>query len=383
MKKRKVIVVTGIRSEFDLMTPVFNLLRIQKNIDLKFIVTGAHLSSKYGLTINLIKKEKFKILTKIHSLLDNNSPESRLKAIGIQIQSIVEPISNYNPDLIIVTGDREEALVGATVGAYLNIAVAHFAGGDKSVGNIDDMVRHSVTKLANIHFCFSKQSEKRLQKMGEQEFRIFNIGNPGIDRLKIEKKISIAKLNSFFNFNLNEKFIVCIQHPVSSEYKLAKEHIKYTLQALEAINIPTVIIYPNSDAGSELIINEILKFKKNPNFKVYKHIDRQYFINLLRYSSCLVGNSSMGILESEYLKLPTVNIGNRQSKRESNINVIDVEYDKQKIIKAITRSLSESFKENCKKIKPIYGNGNSSKKAVEIISSIKIDNKLLIKDLTY
>jgi len=383
MKKRKIIVITGIRSEFDLMTPVYNLLRIDKNIDLKFIVTGAHLSTKYGLTVNLIKKEKFKILTTIHSLLESNTPDSRLKGIGIQIQSIVEPISNFNPDLIIVTGDREEALVGATVGAYLNIAVAHFAGGDKSIGNIDDMVRHSVTKLSNIHFCFSKRSEKRLQKMGEQKFRIFNIGNPGIDRLKIEKKVSITKLNNFFNFNLDEKFIVCIQHPVSSEYKFAKKHIQITLQALEAINMPVVIIYPNSDSGSESIINEILRFKKNLNFKIYKHIDRQYFINLLRHASCLVGNSSMGILESEYLKLPTVNIGNRQSKRESNINVIDVDYDKQQIIKAITRCLSKSFIEKCKTIEPIYGTGDSSKKAVEIISTIKLDQKLLIKDLTY
>ena len=384
-KKRLVLGVTGIRSEYDIMSSVFKKIAVHKKLELKLVVTGAHLSKKFGLTVNDIKLDNFNIADQIESLIDGDTESSRVVGMSIQIAAITHTVNRVKPDILLVLGDREESLATAIVGTYLNIPVAHIGGGDKVVGNIDDHVRHSVTKLAHIHFPTNEESKKRIKKLGEESFRIFNFGNPGLDRLKEYSKLNIKNIfdNFGFKFHNNERFLMVIQHPLSSEYKKSYEQMKITLSAVDEIGLKSIIIYPNSDAGSEGIIKAIDENSKNPNFLIFKNVPRLEFINLMRNTSCLIGNSSAGILEAPFLKLPVVNVGNRQKKRLHAGNVQFVPHKKSIIKKAVLKTLSNKYKKNILKIKNPYGDGKSSIKIANLLSKIKIDSKLLNKDITY
>ncbi len=381
--KFKILALTGIRSEYDILYPVMK--ELQKNFLIGLVVTGAHLKKKFGLTINEIIKDKIKIIAKIDSLENGNKLYHRAIGISKQVKNLIKISIRFKPKYFLVVGDREEAIVTAIVATYLQIPLIHIGGGDRVVGNIDDHIRHAVSKLAHLHFVNNIESKKRLIKMGEQNFRVFNVGNPGIDRFRIEPKINLDRLSKKLNFKIkkNEKFLILILHPLSSEYKDSGRQMLITLNALKKLNIKTFVIFPNSDIGSEKIIKKINSLK-DKNFCVKKNIPRNIFINLLRYSSCLVGNSSLGIIESPYLKLPVVNIGNRQKKRFSQDNVIFTSFNEKMIIKSIKKCLfDKKFKKKLTFLKNPYGNGYASKKILKILNTIKMDNKFLLKDINY
>ncbi len=384
-KKKLILGITGIRSEYDIMSSVFREVSNHSDLDLKLIVTGAHLSEKYGLTVKEIRKDKFKICDEIESLLDSDTDSSRVIGLSTQVEAMTRTIKKINPDVLLVLGDREESLAIAIVGTYLSIPVAHISGGDKVVGNIDDHVRHSVTKLAHIHFPTSEDSKNRILRMGEEKFRVFNVGNPGLDRLRNYPKLSRIELSKRIGFDIKnaKQFLILIQHPLSSEYKKSYLQMKITLNAIVELGLKTAVIYPNSDAGSEGIIKAINEFNNFSNITIFKNIPRLEFINLLRNASCLVGNSSCGILEAPFLKLPVVNVGNRQKERMHAKNVLFVSHNKNQIMRAINKSISLTYKNKMKKIKNPFGNGRSSEKIAKILSKIRINKKLLNKEITY
>ena len=221
--------------------------------------------------------------------------------------------------------------------------------------------------------------------MGEEKFRVFNVGNPGLDRLRNYPKLTRIELSKRIGFDIkNEKhFLILIQHPLSSEFKKSYLQMRVSLSAIVELGFKTAVIYPNSDAGSEGIIKAINEFKNFSNIKIFKNIPRLEFINLLRKASCLVGNSSCGILEAPFLKLQVVNVGNRQKERMHANNVLFVSHNKRQIMKAINKSISINYKNKMKKIKNPFGNGKSSKKIANILSKIRINKKLLNKEMTY
>lgn len=385
-KKIKILAVTGIRSDYDLMQPVYSALSNKINIDLRFFVTGAHLSRRHGYTINQIIKDKFKISQRSKSLIISNTLDSRVLGMTKQLKDLVKTINSIKPNLLLVLGDREEAMSAAIAGSYMNVPIAHIAGGDRVIGNIDDQIRHAVTKLSHIHFTTSSESKQRVINMGEQSFRVFNVGNPGIDRLIKLKKIPSSKLSKEINFdiNYNEKYLMLIQHPLSSEYLESYKQMCITLKAIKELKIKTIIIFPNSDVGSQEIIRAIKEYDHLDFVYSIENLEREIFVNLLRNCSCLIGNSSAGILEAPSLKLPVVNIGNRQKKRLHSTNVQFVQHDVKKIKKAIKRSIfDKKYIDKVKKCKNPYGNGTASSKIANILSQLKIDSKLLIKDITY
>ncbi len=384
--KRLVLAVTGIRSEYDIMSSVFSAIKKHPKLDLNVAVTGAHLSETFGYTVKEIKKDGFKVVDCIESLLDGNDDSLRVKGLGIQIQGLVQTVSRIKPDFLLVLGDREESISTALVSTYMNIPLVHISGGDRVVGNIDDQVRHAVTKLAHIHMTTNLESKNRIISLGEQKFRIFNVGNPGLDRLLEVKKISMSQLSKKLNFDLfeNEPFIMLIQHPLSSEYEFAYDQMKTTMQAVEELGIKTIISYPNSDAGGTQIIKAISEHEENPLIHVVKNIPRLEFVNLMRSCSCLIGNSSAGILEAPLMKIPVINIGNRQKGRLHSSNVQFVKNNKNHIKKAINKAIfDKNYLKIVSKCKNPYGDGKSSKRIAQIIASVKIDAKLLIKDITY
>ena len=384
--KKLVLAVTGIRSEYDIMSSVFRAIDNHPKLELNLAVTGAHLSENFGYTINEIENDGFKIVDHIESLLSGNKESLRVKGLGIQLQGLVQTVLRIKPDFLLVLGDREESIATALVSTYMNIPLVHISGGDRVIGNADDQIRHAVTKLAHIHLTTNLESRNRILALGEQKFRVHNVGNPGLDRMIKTKKLSNSQLSKNLNFNIhkNEPYIILIQHALSSEVSGAYEQMKTTLEAVKKMEIKTIISFPNSDAGGLEIIRAISEYEEIPFIYSAKNIPRLEFVNLMRGAACLIGNSSAGILEAPLLKLPVINIGNRQKGRLHAQNVEFVSHNKSKIIRAIKKAVFD--KEYIKKVQKCsnpYGDGKSSDRIAQILASVKIDENLLIKDITY
>jgi len=386
LKKRLVLGVTGIRSEYDIMSSVYKAIDEHEKLELQVLVTGAHLSDTYGSTVKEIRSDGFEIADEVESLINGDQDTSRVKGLAIQLQGMVQSVVRIQPDILLVLGDREESITTALLGAYLNIPVAHIGGGDRVIGNVDDQVRHAVTKLAHIHFPTNEESKARILGLGEQEFRVFNVGNPGLDRLLLIPELDDVSLSERIGFQVSsdEPLIMVIQHVISTEIDHAYEQMRTTLEAVQELGVNTVIIYPNSDAGGQQIIQAISEYESLQHIHTAKNIPRLEFVNLMRRASCLLGNSSAGILEAPLLKLPVVNVGNRQKGRLHAENVSFVPHDQAEIVKAVQRALfDQSYRAKVGECQNPYGDGNSSNRIAELLASITIDEQLLIKDITY
>jgi GDP/UDP-N,N'-diacetylbacillosamine 2-epimerase (hydrolysing) len=386
--KRKILFVTGARSEYDIMQPVLEILNECEDVSLKLVVTGAHLSETFGKTIKNIEQDGFEIADRIYNLISTEDKIGRVAGIGTQITGLAHTFVREQPDIVVVVGDREEAISVSLTAAYLSIPVAHLAGGDiANDGNIDNAVRYATTKFAHIHFTFLEQHAKVIRLLGEDDFRIFNTGNPSLDKFincPLLKREEIKPLENFISGD--ERYIVLIQHPIITETADAGSQIIQTLEAVIASGVKCFINYPNSDAGNFAIIEMINKYSQQyPEiFRLFKNLDRLNYINLLRNASCLIGNSSSGILEAPSIGLPVVNIGSRQRERFSAGNVIYTDYDKDEILNAIQKSIfDETYRAAVKSIINPYGTGNSAGKISEVLRTIKIDDRLIYKNITY
>lgn len=383
---RKVLGLTGIRSEYDIMSSVFRAIAGHPDLDLQLIVTGAHLSEAYGHTIDEIRGDGFVVADEIESLLSGDQASSRVKGLAIQLQGLVQTVARIKPDILLVLGDREEAMTTALVGAYMNIPVAHIAGGDRVIGNVDDQIRHAVTKLAHLHLVTNQESKERILRLGEQPFRVFDVGNPGLDRLLEVPIIDTLELSNRLGFSIvdGEPLVILIQHVLSTEIDQAYEQMKVSLEAVRELGIKTVLSYPNSDAGGQQMIRAIREYEMLPFLYTAKNIPRLEFVNLMRRASCLLGNSSAGILEAPLLKLPVINVGNRQLGRLHAENVQFVPHDKDRIIDAVRQAIFDlRYRKMVAACSNPYGDGRSSVRIADILATVSLDDKLLIKDITY
>ena len=383
---RKIAFVTGIRSEYDILASIIKKVKAHPGLEEAIIVTGAHLSGQFGNTLREIEKDNFIIAEKIETLLAGDTLLSRAKSAALQYLGLVQAFDRIKPDIIMAMGDREEAINCAMAGVYLNVPVAHISGGDKVWGNVDDTVRHAVTKLAHLHFPTTEENSERIRKLGEEEWRIFCVGSAGLDRFVETENLSKEELSKRIGFSITqEPYLLLIQHPLSSEFEIAEKQMRITLEAIAEAKLKTFVSYPNSDAGSFGIIKVLEEFTKKYNFiNSYRNLGRVEFVNLLRNSSLLLGNSSCGITEAPLLKLPVINIGNRQKNRQHAENVIFVEAEKNLILKAINVSLKDKkFLQKVKNCVNPYGDGNTGSKIAKILSEIELNSKLLNKDITY
>jgi GDP/UDP-N,N'-diacetylbacillosamine 2-epimerase (hydrolysing) len=368
------------------MSSVFRAVVDHPALDLQLSVTGAHLSDAYGYTVDEIRQDGFFVADEIENLINSDQDSARVKGLGIQLQGLVQTASRINPDWLLVLGDREESITTALVGAYMNIPVAHVGGGDRVIGNVDDQVRHAVTKLAHMHFATNQESADRIIRLGEQPFRVHNVGNPGLDRLLSVPKLSTEELSQRLGFKItdDEPLLVVIQHVISTEIDDAYRQMRQTLEAVADLGLKTVLSYPNTDAGGQQVIRAIREFESMPNLYTAKNIPRLEFVNLFRRASCLLGNSSAGILEAPLLKLPVVNVGNRQKGRLHAENVMFVPHDKKAIINAVRSAVFDpEYRAVVAKCSNPYGDGQSAKKIVEILAMTEINEQLLVKDITF
>lgn len=372
---KKILSITATRAEYGLMRPIFRQINADKKLELHLLVTGSHFLANQQ-NISDIKQDSFGKLYFANCGIDRKSlsmPGKYFSKVMTEVEIIIIKI---NPDYMLLQGDRGEVLAAAIVSGYYNIPLIHMSGGDSS-GSIDDSIRNSISKIAHIHLTTCRSSSKKLIRTGESTNRIFEVGEPGIDAIKNTRIIPLRSIRK--EFGLKEKpYAIFIQHPVSTESSQAVEHFKESIEALSELNIQVILIFPNTDPGNLEIIDYINSIE-NKNIIKIQNINHSKYINLLRYSSVLVGNSSSGIIESPSLHIPTVNIGTRQQNREKSTNIIDVTYSKKEIKSAILKALSQEFINKSSKSKSIYGNGNTTSKTISIIKKLKTSPKLLNK----
>lgn len=383
MKIKHICVVTGTRAEYNYLKLLMEKIEKSSKLQLLVIVTGMHLLKEYGNTIDLIKKDGIPIAKIIPMYEENNEVKSSLgRTVGKAITDFTIALDELEPDLLVVLGDRYEPFVAVIAASTLKIPVAHIHGGDIS-GNIDENLRHVITKLSHIHFPGSSKSAERIKLLGEEEWRINMVGSPTIDSILSENVLDRKELCTELNLNIEEPIVVCLQHSNVYESEKAGEQMKTTLRVLKDLDLQVVIIYPNNDLGSNLIINEINKNQNNKKFKIFKNLERRIYLSLLKNVELLIGNSSGGLIESPIFKLPVVNIGTRNKDRESAENVINVNHDYNQVKIAVNKALSSEFKEICRRVVNPYGDGNSTNKIVKILEDIEIEDEILIKKLTY
>lgn len=384
--KRKIIAVTGARSEYDILSPLLHLLNKDEAFELSVIATGSHLSEKFGNTIQFIQKDGFKICEQIKNLDESNEKIARIISLGNQINPLAKTFEREKPDLVIVVGDREEAITVAIVCAYMDIAVAHIAGGDIAKdGNIDNSTRYAASKYAHLHFTILEEHKNTLLKLGEDDWRIFTVGNPALDKFISTLPLSLAEINSKLKSNIPDDFCLVIYHPIITEFEKEKQHAKTFFSALRKSGKYFVINSPNSDAGHDSIMSEIENFKQEYlNIYQFKNLERDVYVNLMRHAKMMIGNSSSGIIEAPSLGLPVINVGQRQRGRFHANNVTFVDVDEEQILNAIKNITDENeIKKRLLQCPNPYGNGNSSEKIIEVLKSIKIDSTLLHKNITY
>ncbi len=375
---RKILYISGTRADYGLMRSVLRSIHNHPDLSLDIVVTGMHLMDEFGNTIDEIKKDGFSYHI-VDVQYEDDTKESMAIFIGKFIQELVPVMHSLHPDIILVLGDRGEMLAGAIVGVYMSIPVAHIHGGEVT-STVDDYTRNAITKLAHIHFPATDESAKRIHRMGEDTFRIFVVGAPGLDQILHERLLSHDELEQKYEIDFSKPVLLIVQHPVTLEVDNASVQIRETLEAVVSLQYQTIMIYPNADAGGRRMIEVIREYEHLPYLKIFSSIPHEDYLSLLQQVSVLIGNSSSALIEAPSFGLPVVNIGTRQRGRERADNVIDTEYNREKIRDCIYKAIhDDKFRKKARLCRNPYGNGMASIKISEILSKIDIDEDLLIK----
>lgn len=373
----KILAFTGIRSDYDLLSGVFRELHKDPQFEIGLIVSGAHLSPTYGLSVKNIEADGIPIVARIESLIDSNTNAGRLKSASILLQGCLPSLAAYQPDLILYAGDREDVMVGALAGAYLRIPTAHFFGGDHATdANVDNLVRHAASKLSTFHFVSHPQHAQRLQSMGEIPERIHIVGNPALDRFIATPLISKQQILESLGKPEWENYALVIYHPILGEEADAARHYEQVMSAITALGIPAVVNYPNVDAGSREIIAAMEHWKEHDNFVFFKNLPSAQFTNLLRHATVMVGNSSAGLLEAPIIPLAAVNVGTRQRGRLAAENVLFVDQNEAAIQQGIARALSADFQKKLQTVVSPYGQGDSVAKIIAALRTLPLHRLL-------
>lgn len=360
---KKIVFITGTRADYGKIKSVIKMLDNSNTFDVYIYVTGMHLLEKYGNTYIEIQKDGFNNIF-LSKRIDNSLSMDEILANNIL--QFTKFVKNIKPDMIFVHGDRVEAMAGAIVGALNNIYVSHIEGGEIS-GTIDESIRHAISKLANFHFVSNESSKKNLIQMGEDANNIFIVGSPDID-IMVKNNYDIDYIKKKYNINF-ENYAIMIYHPVISEIDFLKNKIKVLVDSIIESDRNYVVIYPNNDMGSDIILEEYKRLIGNDKIIMYPSIRFEYFLTLLKYSDFVIGNSSLGIRESGFYGIPTINVGTRQNGRydlRTQKNICCVNEKKLEIINAINEIEKYKYKDK------MFGNGDSDKRILKILECDKL-----------
>ena len=377
--KRKIAVLTTSRADYSHLYWPLRDLSANPEVDLHLIVLGSHLSPEFGSTLREIESDGFPIAAKIECLLSSDSDVGMAKTIGVATLSLADCLGQMRPDILLLIADRYEMLAPASVALALRIPIAHIEGGEISEGAIDDAVRNALTKMSHIHFTSTFEARRRIIAMDEEEWRVHRAGAPSLDHLRRSTLQSREALQSQLNINLEEPSILVAYHPVT----IARDTLQESGALFEALaSFPDQILfcYPNADAGSRDLIARTRSFSsKHKNSHIFINLDALTYWSLLRQVDVFLGNSSSGIMETPSFALPTVNIGLRQQGRERARNIIDAAPTASAILEALRTAQSPAFQESLRGMINPYGDGTASEKIVQVLTTIPLNQALLMK----
>jgi len=356
------------------------------DLELQVVAGASALLDRYGMVSKVLETDGFKINARVYMIIEGETPATMAKSTGLGLVELPTVFEILKPDVVITVGDRFETMATAISAAYMNIPLAHTMGGEVS-GTIDESVRHAVTKLAHIHFPASDEARERIIRLGEDPSTVYMVGCPRIDlvgeiarnneKLSDQKWLEAEGVGG--DFNLDDPFLVVSQHPVTSEYRQGERQITETLIAINELKMPTIMLWPNADAGSEDVARGMRKFREHHThdyIRFYKNFPVEIFVRLMMDCACMIGNSSAAIRESAYLGVPAVNVGTRQEGRQRGSNVIDVGYDNEEILGAIQTQIRNGRYPS----EEIYGDGHTGNRIANILATCKLTTQ---KRLTY
>lgn len=382
---RKVCVVITARPSYSRIKTALKAINSNPDLELQLVIAASALLDRYGTAVNFVENDGFNVSARVFMVLEGENPTSMAKTTGIGLLELATVFDNLKPDLVVTIADRYETLATAIAASYMNIPVVHIQGGEVT-GSIDEKVRHAVTKLADLHLVSTRCAASRVQKMGEDPRKIFVTGCPSIDLAAeilpdpkldfnpFEKYGGVGDLDRLLN-----GYVVVMQHPVTTEYRLAREQVMETLEAVHKLDMPALWFWSNVDAGADGTSNGIRSFRemhRPRNMHFFKNMSPTDFLRLLYNCKCLVGNSSVGIRECSYLGVPVVNIGTRQNGRERGKNVIDVDHNIEEIKTAVQRQIENGRYSSDK----LYGDGSAGSRIAEVLAVAPLD---ITKRLAY
>jgi UDP-hydrolysing UDP-N-acetyl-D-glucosamine 2-epimerase len=374
---RKICVVVTARPSYSRIRTALRAIADHPDLELQLVVAASALLDRYGNAHQVMERDGFTIARKVYMIVEGENPVTSAKSTGIGLAEMATVLDNLGPDIVVTIADRFETIATAIAASYMNLPLVHVQGGEVT-GSIDEKVRHAITKLADFHFVSNDKAAERVVKMGEHQDRVFKTGCPSID-LAIRAVAAGAELpdpiESFGgvgdHVDLNEPYIVVLQHPVTTEYTQSRQHVEETLHAVRDAGIPTLWLWPNVDAGSDGTSKGIRSFRERyrlSHIHFFKNLPPEVFIRVLHNSKGIVGNSSVAIRECEAIGVPAVNIGSRQSGRERGDNVEDVGYDRDEIARAIERMVTRGRVPS----RHVYGDGEAGTRIADLLTKIPL-----------
>lgn len=391
MSPRRVAVFTGNRAEYGLMFPILKALTSDSRFEVQLVVSGAHLKQDFGRTISEIEQDGFKVAAQVRIDMPDDDLVATAKAIGSGVSNLADTLATLRPDLFVVYADRFEAFAALVCGTQMGLPTAHVEGGDYTEGGaLDDSVRHAMTKLAHLHFTTNAQATERVLRLGEEPWRVHEVGFPALDLVKAGIYAQPDEVRARYGLDPARPLLVFTQHSVATEFDRAGEQVRPALEALEQAvrrhGCQVILTYPNDDAGGRRIVAELEAFagKGLPGVQLHPSLGRYNYHGALAIAAAYVGNSSSGIKETPAFRCATVNVGPRQRGRLRAQNVIDTGYDAAEILAAIERCLHDAaFRETVRTCPNPYGAGDAGRRICDVLANVTIDAALVQKKMTY
>jgi UDP-N-acetylglucosamine 2-epimerase (hydrolysing) len=379
MNRKRIVFLTGTRADFGKLKSLIAITQQSKEYEVHLFVTGMHMNSLYGSTIDEIRKCGF---DNIYPFINHDSIDNMDRTLAKTIDGFSHFIAEIKPDLVVVHGDRVEAMAGAITGSLNNILVAHIEGGEVS-GTIDELIRHAVSKMSHIHLVANEKAKKRLIQLGELASAIFILGSPDLDLMNPKKLPKLSDVKKYYNIEF-DNFSIAMFHPVTTEFKSIQKDVKEFVNSLIDSDENYIVIYPNNDLGSHEILNEYKRLEGNNNIRLFPSLRFEYFLVFLKNSNYIVGNSSAGIREASYYGTPTVDIGSRQNNRSQGASIFHANNERKSILRGI--NLAKNFKKNSTNKDSNFGHGNSDQIFMKLLDGDKIwslDCQKQFQDLEY
>lgn len=369
----KVCVVTGTRAEYGLLRWVMEGIKNSSSLQLQVIATGMHLSPEFGLTYQEVEADGFDIDSKVEMLLSSDSSVGISKSMGLGVIGFADAFSQLKPDTLLVLGDRYEIFAAASAAMIACIPIVHLHGGETTEGAFDEAIRHSITKMAYLHFVAAEEYRQRVIQLGESPDRVFQVGGLGIDNIVKMKFLDRKSFEESIDFRLAERNLLITFHPVTLEKGAAKEQMQELFQALDKLeNTNFIFTMPNSDTEGRALVQMVNDYVQSRSHAVaFTSLGQLRYLSAIAHVDAVVGNSSSGLIEVPSFRKPTINIGDRQLGRLKAESVIDCEPERDDILTALTKAFSGEFQDTVKNVVNPYGNGGASEKIVEMLENMR------------